>query len=83
MLAVLITFIFCLGWLGIGKRLLGKQLEQEGGTLGFSVAGLVGLGACGWLTFFIGLLPGGLSWGLYVVGAIAAVGLGLLWIPAL
>lgn len=51
MLAVLITFIFCLGWLGIGKGLLGKHLEHEGGTLGLSVAGLVGLGACGWLTF--------------------------------
>lgn len=78
MLAVLITFIFCLGWLGIGKALLGKHLEQEGGTLGFSVAGLVGLGLCGWITFFVGMVPGGLNWGLYVVGAVAVVGLGLL-----
>ncbi len=72
MLGALLTLLFCLGAVGVGEVLVGRWLSGSG-RLG--VGGLVGLGALGTLTFFVGLTPGGLRWGLWPIVALAAAGL--------
>src|SRR3954470_21680242 len=78
MLGVLITFAFCLGAVGLGHGYLRKLLVDEDPALRFGLSGLIGLAGIGLMTLAIGLLPGGLTWGLYAVGAFALLGLGLL-----
>ncbi len=75
MLGVLITFLFVLGAIGIGLSVLGKLLEGLDPALRYGLAGLCGLGIVGMLIFPIGLVPGGLRWGPWLLGALSIAGL--------
>lgn len=76
MTGLAITLVFCVV-VAIGmRRLLAPWLADSDPAEAWGVAGLVGLGGVGFVTFFLGLVPGGFSWGLWVViaGAVAASG---------
>ncbi len=74
MLGVLITLVFSVAMIGWGRLLVGKYVEHLHPAAGTGVSGLIGLGSVGLLTLFIGLLPGGLRWGIFVVGLIGLIG---------
>ncbi len=74
MAGVLITFLFAIGAMGVGQFLLSRLTKDLDGAEATGLHGLVGLGALGLLTLFIGLIPGGFKWGLAVVGLIAVAG---------
>ena len=74
MLGVFVTALFTLGSVGIGRYLLSRWSSEWDPAEKIGVFGLVGLGSLGLLTLFIGLLPDGLHWGLFVVGAMALGG---------
>lgn len=73
---VLITAVFCLGAAGLGRLLVGRWLTDIDRAARPGICGLTGLGAIGLLSLAVGLLPGGLLWGLYIVGGLVLVGLG-------
>lgn len=62
----------------MGRLIFGRWLTRLDPAAKFGVGGLLGLGALGTLTFFLGLLPGGFHWGIALVGAWAIGGLGYL-----
>lgn len=72
------TVLFCLGLVGLGKRLFSRLLAGLDPAAQIGLAGLLGLGVAGWLTFPIGHLPGGLRWGIWVIVAMGIAGLGVL-----
>ncbi len=72
---MLITLVFCAGATGAGLLLFGSLLKHLDPALRFGVAALLGLGVAGFATLPIGLLPGGLSWGLWVMVLYAGTGL--------
>lgn len=74
MLGVLITLVFATAIAGFGKLLIGRWLKPFDPAFRCGAAGLVGLGAVGTLTLFIGLLPGGLRWGIALPALAALVG---------
>jgi 4-amino-4-deoxy-L-arabinose transferase-like glycosyltransferase len=74
MVGVLITFLFAIGAMGVGQFLLGRWTKDLDLAESIGVQGLIGLGAIGLLTLFVGLVPGGLKWGLGVIGLVAAAG---------
>lgn len=74
MVGVLITLLFAIGAIGVGQFLVGRWTKDMDPAEAFGVHGLIGLGALGLLTLFVGLLPGGLKWGIAVIGLIAAAG---------
>lgn len=67
MLGVLAALLASIGALGIGLFLVRRLIADLDITAQLGLAGLIGLGAFGTLTLFIGVLPGGLSWGLAVM----------------
>lgn len=80
MLGVLITLVFALGAAGLGGWLLRRWTSDLDPSARFGVAGLAGLGVLGTLTLFIGLLPGGLQWGGFFIGALGLWRLGSLFV---
>ena len=74
MVGVLITLLFAIGAMGVGQFLVGRWTKELDQAEALGVHGLIGLGALGLLTLFVGLVPGGLKWGLGVVGLIVAAG---------
>ncbi len=74
MVGVLITFVFAIGAMGVGQFLVGRWTREQDPAEAIGVHGLVGLGGLGLLTLGVGLLPGGLKWGLGVVGLAALAG---------
>ena len=54
--------------------MLGRWTKDLDLAESIGVQGLIGLGAIGLLTLFVGLVPGGLKWGLGVIGLVAAAG---------
>ncbi|MDX2064848.1 MAG: hypothetical protein SFX74_03795 [Fimbriimonadaceae bacterium] len=75
MLGVLISLLIALGGMGLADRALAGHTRALPADLRWGVAGLTGLLAYGWLTFWIGHLPGGLRWAPYAIAALAVVGL--------
>jgi hypothetical protein len=67
------------GWSGIGWQLVARLKRDLDPALRFGLSGLTGLGLLGFLTFFLGLIPGGLHFGIYLVGLGALLGLWLLY----
>jgi len=74
MVGVLITLLFAVGAIGVGHFIVGRWTDGLDLAEAVGVHGIVGLGALGLLTLFVGLLPDGLKWGLLVVGAIDLAG---------
>lgn len=79
MLGVLITLLFCLGLVGLGRFFLHRWTDSLDPAFGLSVCGVVAIGATGLLTLCIGLIPNGFQVGLFVVLAASAFGLFDLW----
>ncbi len=73
MVGALLTLLVCLALALIGQRILRPWIEHMDPAERWGIAGLLSLGALGWLTFFVGLIPGGLKLG-YGVLAICLVG---------
>ncbi len=74
MLGVLVTALFTLGAVGFGRFLLKKWSSDLDPAESFGVQGLIGLGALGLITLFLGLLPDGLHWGGFVIVGICLFG---------
>ena len=74
MLGVFVTALFTLGTIGFGRFLLSRWASDWDPAEKTGIFGLVGLGTMGLLTLFLGLLPDGLHWGLFVIGGIAVWG---------
>jgi hypothetical protein len=88
MLGVAITIFFCLCMVGFGRVLYGRWMAKLDPAAEVGIAGILGLGTVGLLTLPIGLLPGGLKWGMILVLAMAASGFwnllkGRIWTRAL
>jgi hypothetical protein len=75
MIGFLITMIVALSAVGFGARLLRPLLSGVDPALRLGVAGLVGLGSLGTLTFFLGLIPGGFRVIGAVIGILAFIGI--------
>ncbi|HEY0867968.1 MAG TPA: glycosyltransferase family 39 protein [Fimbriimonas sp.] len=67
MFGVLATLLFSAGATGFGVALLRRWLEPLDPATRLGAAGMAGLGTLGLLTLPIGLIPGGLRWGVAVV----------------
>lgn len=78
MFGVLVTLLFAVGMVGVGRFLIGRWSQDLDPAAELGVAGLIGLGAAGLLTLFVGLIPGGLGWGVIVMGALWVFGIALL-----
>lgn len=79
MLGVLITLVAVKGWTGLGRLLLNRWLANVDPAAQWGISGLFGLGAIGTATLFVGLTPGGLRWGIVLVGVLAVAGLWGVW----
>ncbi len=78
MLGVLITLLFSVGAACFGHLLVRKLTPSLDVALRIGVSGLVGLGAIGTLTLFVGLAPGGLgSAGVWLVVLVVLAALAL------
>jgi hypothetical protein len=75
MLGVLVTLLFCLGAAGLGCSLLRRWTGALDPAARYGLGGIVGLGAIGLATLPIGLLPGGLRWGIFLIVALDLYGL--------
>ncbi len=75
MLGALITLLYCAASVGLGRWILSRWTAELDPAARFGVHGLTGLVATGTLTLFIGLIPGGLKWGVGVIGVLALLGL--------
>ena len=74
MLGVLLTLLFCAGAAGLGSTLLAKWFPELDPAFCWGAGGSFTLAAIATLGLFIGLVPGGLSWGVFLVAAIALAG---------
>lgn len=79
LLAALVTLIFAAGATGVGRGLFGRWTLDQDPAARLGLHGLLGLGFLGWITLPIGLLPGGLRWGIFPIGLLALGGLALLF----
>lgn len=79
MLGALVTLVFCVLIAGAGRAVFGRWLDRLDPAAAWGVGGLFGLGAVGTATLALGLLPGGLRWGLVVPVACAAYGAWASW----
>ncbi len=79
MLGVLITLLFSLGCAGVGLAIIGRWLKDSDPALRFGASGIAGLGAIGMLILPIGLLPGGLKWGLAIPILVGLAGFAVLF----
>lgn len=75
MLGALVTLLFSIAAAGIGRLLIGRWIADVDPSAKWGLSGLVGLGAIGTMTLFVGLLPGGLKWGLGIIVLAGLVGL--------
>ncbi|MFQ3586589.1 MAG: glycosyltransferase family 39 protein [Fimbriimonadaceae bacterium] len=78
MLGVVLTALVCLGWAGLAGALFARLFGDHDPAFRFGLSGLLGLGVLGWSTFPVGLLPGGLGWGIALPAIGALVGFGLM-----
>lgn len=74
MLGALVTLVFCVLVAGAGRALFARWLDRLDPAAAWGVGGLFGLGALGTVTLALGLLPGGLRWGLVLPLGMAAYG---------
>jgi hypothetical protein len=77
MLGVLITLVFSIGAVGLGRWLLGRWTGDFDPAARLGLHGLAGLASLGLLTLPIGLLSKGLQWGILPIVALSLVGLAL------
>lgn len=77
MAGVLITVLFSLCAGLAGSVLYGRWLGSLDPAERIGVGGLLGLASVGLVTLFVGLVPGGLGFGLYFVWALVLVGAGI------
>ncbi len=71
----LITGLVGIAAAGLGRLLIGRWTMEMDRAARPGICGLVGLGALGLLTLAIGLIPGGLHGGIYIIAALVVVGL--------
>ncbi len=79
MLGALATLLFGALIAGAGRAALARWLDRLDPAAAWGVGGLFGLGAVGTATLAVGLLPGGLRWGIVLPLACAAYGAWALW----
>jgi 4-amino-4-deoxy-L-arabinose transferase-like glycosyltransferase len=72
---MLISILFTLCVTGFGRLLYGRWMEGFDPMAKLGICGILGLGTTGLLTLFFGLLPGGLHWGIGIIGLIAFLGM--------
>lgn len=77
MLGALITFLFGLGILGLIWSVGREWIADLDPAEQLGICGLVGLGLVGLDTLLIGLIPGGLNWGMWIEGGLALAGYAL------
>jgi hypothetical protein len=70
----LITLLAVAGFSGIGWLLIRRWSDLLDPALALAVSGMVGLALVGWISLPIGLLPGGVRAGVYVIAVIALLG---------
>lgn len=73
-MGALVSLLVALGACGLGGLLFGRITRGQDEAARFGLHGLLGLGVLGWITLPIGLLPGGLKWGVAMVGLLALGG---------
>jgi hypothetical protein len=71
---LIVTLLFCLCIVGLGRLFYGRWMGDLDVAARFGLSGLLGLGTVGLLTLFIGLLPGGLQWGIGIILLFALAG---------
>ncbi|MCH7903677.1 MAG: hypothetical protein IH944_03815 [Armatimonadetes bacterium] len=67
MFGVLVTVAFALCAAMAARFVLDRCTKSLDPAERFGVCGLLGLGSVGLLTLFVGLIPGGLNWGVYFI----------------
>ncbi len=75
MVGLLITLVFTAGAIGAGLLIFRPLLRSLDPALRLGVANLLGLGVAGFATLPIGLIPGGLRWGIWLIALFAVAGL--------
>lgn len=78
MLGLLLSLVICLGMAGLGRRLFSQLIGELDPALRWGMAGMFGLAVLGWATLPIGMIPGGLAAGPFLVLAVALGGIVLL-----
>ncbi|MDR3692541.1 MAG: glycosyltransferase family 39 protein [Fimbriimonas sp.] len=81
MLGVIVTALFTVGAVGLGRYLVGRWMDGFDPAEMVGVCGVIGLGTVGLATLFLGLIPGGLGWGVLVVWVGALFGISRLVQP--
>ncbi|RYG47642.1 DUF2029 domain-containing protein [bacterium] len=76
MLGALLTLLAAAGAAGIGRLLVGRATDGLPEDARLGLHGIVGLGALGALCLPLGLIPGGYTWGPWLVLVLALTGLG-------
>jgi 4-amino-4-deoxy-L-arabinose transferase-like glycosyltransferase len=76
MVGVVVTLLVCVAAVGLGRLLTARLTPELDPAAKLGISGLIGLGVLGWITLPIGLVPGGLQWGVYVIAFLAIVGAG-------
>ena len=76
MIGVLITVLFALLAGLAGTALFGRWMGALDPAERLGLGGLLGLASVGLLTLFVGLMPNGLNFGLYIVVGLVVVGAG-------
>lgn len=79
MLGALISAVFAVACGCAAQGLLHRWMKSLDPAERWGVGGLLGLGAAGTLSVFVGLAPSGLVWGLPVLAGAAAVGAAWAW----
>ncbi|MCO5297670.1 MAG: hypothetical protein M9921_12510 [Fimbriimonadaceae bacterium] len=79
MLGALITFAVCAGVAAWGRSMLSRWLDELDPAAAWGVGGLFGLGLLGTASLLVGLVPGGLKWGLGLPLALSLWGFAVGW----
>lgn len=74
LLAIFPTLLFSALAVGFGRFLFGRWTRSLDPFAEVGICGLLGLGSVGLLTLFIGLLPSGLNWGVWLMWALVVGG---------
>jgi hypothetical protein len=80
MLGLFLTILVSIAAIGMGKAMIGRWTAGLDPALRMAVHGLDGLAGLGILTLFVGLIPGGLHWGIFLVVLYAIAGLAILFL---
>lgn len=75
MLGALLTLLVCFFLAVAGHRGLSRLTDRLDPAERWGISGMLALGALGWLTFFLGMIPGGLKLGFGVLGFAVLVGI--------